>query len=107
VTTAPEDFTPEAATSMPTDADSVSPEAALELPVVDVPERRPTPTLDGRWVRARTVYEVRTRTQVDGEVETVLYRREGAALGHAARLRAQGYPVAVSVGTITWQRRPR
>jgi len=103
--TGPE-FTPEpAAESIATDPASVTPSAHETLPVADVPFR--VPTLEGRWVRARTVYEVRTRTQVDGETETVLYRREGAAFGHAARLRAQGYPVAISRGTITWDRRPK
>ncbi len=104
--TAGPEVTPEpAAESIATDPTSVAPDAANTLPVADVPFR--VPTLEGRWVRARTVYEVRTRTQVDGETETVLYRREGAAFGHAARLRAQGYPVAISRGTITWDRRPK
>jgi len=105
VTAGPEQSPEPAVESVPTDPASVSPADDITLPIADVPERRPT--LEGRWVRARTVFEVRTRLQVGGEVETVLYRREGAALGYAARLRAQGYPVAISVGTITWQRRPR
>ena len=105
MTTGPE-VTPEPAVeSIATDPVSVTPSTDETLPLADVPVR--VPTLDGRWVRARTVYEVRTRTQVDGETETVLYRREGAAFGHAARLRAQGYPVAISRGTITWDRRPK
>ena len=104
--TAGPEFTPEPATeSVPTDSASVSPNDIPELPIADVPERRPT--LEGRWVRARTVYEVRTKLIPDGETETWLYRREITALGHAARLRSQGYPVAISVGTIAWQKRPR
>jgi len=75
--------------------------AADTLPVADVPVRRPT--LAGRKVRARTIYEVRTRFVVDGEVETYIYRRENAALAHAARLRAQGWPVLVTAGVVTWQ----
>jgi len=105
MTTGPEQSPEPAVESIATDSVSVSPADDITLPVADVPERRPT--LEGRWVRARTVFEVRTRFLVDGETETRLFRREGAALGYAARLRAQGYPVAVSVGTITWQRRPR
>lgn len=104
--TAGPEFTPEPAVeSIATDSVSVSPADDITLPVADVPERRPT--LEGRWVRARTVFEVRTKLTPDGETETWLYRREGAALGYAARLRAQGYPVAISRGTITWDRRPK
>jgi len=104
--TAGPEVTPEPAVeSIATDSVSVSPADDITLPVADVPERRPT--LEGRWVRARTVFEVRTKLTPDGETETWLYRREGAALGYAARLRAQGYPVAISRGTITWDRRPK
>ncbi len=105
MTTGPEHSPEPAVESIATDPASVTPTADTTIPVADVPLR--APTLDGRWVRARTVYEVRTRFLVDGETETWLFRREGAALGYAARLRAQGFPVAISRGTITWQRRPR
>lgn len=44
---------------------------------------------------------------VGGEVETTLWRRENAALAHAARLRAKGWPVAVSHGIVTWESRPK
>lgn len=102
---APEFENPEAAAaSIATDTDTVTPTADT-LPVVDVPLR--VPTLEGRWVRARTVWEVRTRLLVDGETETRLFRREGAAHGYAARLRAQGYPVAISRGVISWERRAK
>lgn len=105
MTTGPE-VTPEPAVeSIATDPASVTPDAADTLPVADVPSR--VPTLEGRWVRARQVLEVRTKFLPDGEVETRLFRRENAALGYAARLRAQGFPVAVSRGTITWDRRPK
>lgn len=105
MTTGPE-FTPEPAVeSIATDPISVAPDSDNTLPVADVPERRPT--LEGRWVRARQVWEVRTKFLPDGESETRLFRREGAALGYAARLRAQGFPVAISRGTITWDRRPK
>jgi len=104
--TAGPEFAPEPAVeSIATDPTSVSLDADHTLPVADVPERRPT--LKGRWVRARTVFEVRTKLTPDGETESRLLRREGAALGYAARLRAQGYPVAISRGTITWDRRPK
>jgi len=91
--------------SIATDPASVAPDADITLPVADVPSR--VPTLEGRWVRARTVLEVRTRFLADGETETRLFRREGAALGYAARLRHQGYPVAISRGTITWESKPK
>lgn len=91
--------------SIATDPASVAPDADNTLPGADVPSR--APTLEGRWVRARQVLEVRTKFLPDGEVETRLFRRENAALGYAARLRAQGYPVAVSRGTITWESRPK
>lgn len=105
MTTGPE-FTPEPAVeSVPTDPISVTPSADETLPLADVPVR--VPTLEGRWVRARALLEVRTRFLVDGETETRLFRREGAALGYAARLRAQGFPVAISRGTVTWDARPK
>lgn len=94
------EVTPEAAESIATDPASIAP-AADTSPLADVPEHRPT--LDGRKVRARTVYEVRTRFVADGEVETYIYRRENAALAHAARLRAQGWPVLVTAGVVTWR----
>lgn len=100
MTAGPEHSPEPAAETMPPVSDSVPP-VADTLPLADVPERRPT--LDGRKIRARTVYEVRTRFVVDGEVETYIYRRESAALAHAARLRAQGWPVLVTAGAVTWQ----
>ena len=104
--TASPEFTPEpAAESVPTDPISVTPSTDEALPTADVPSR--VPTLEGRWVRARTVFEVRTRFLVDGETETRLFRREGAALGYAGRLRAQGWPVAISRGTVTWESKPK
>lgn len=102
MTAGPEHSPEPAAESIATDPASVAPTA--DIPSADVPNRS-TPTLDGRWVRARSVWEVRTRLLVDGETETRLFRREGAAMGYAARLRAQGYPVAVSRGVITWDAR--
>lgn len=70
--------------------------------------RRPTaaqaplrrPTLAGRHVRTTVLFEVRTKLVVDGQVETWLYRRERAARAHAARLRAQGWPVAVARAAV-------
>jgi len=104
--TAGPEVTPEpAAESIATDPASVALTTDETLPLADVPVR--VPTLEGRQVRARGVLEVRTRFLADGETETRLFRREGAALGYAARLRAQGYPVAISRGTITWDRRPK
>lgn len=100
MTAGPEHSPEPAAETIATASDSVPP-VADTLPLADVPERRPT--LDGRKVRARTVYEVRTRFVVDGEVETYIYRRENAALAHAARLRAQGWPVLVTAGVVTWR----
>lgn len=105
MTAGPEHSPEPAVESIATDPASVTPADDITLPVADVPARRPT--LEGRWVRARTVFEVRTKLTPDGETETWLYRREGTALGYAARLRAQGYPVAISRGTITWERRPK
>lgn len=84
----------EPAQSIPTDYS-----ASLTLPLADVPLRRPT--LDGRQVHATRIYEVRTKLVVDGQVVTWLYRREPAARAHAARLRAQGWPVRVAVATVT------
>ncbi len=104
--TAGPEVTPEPAVeSIATDPASVALTTDEAVPPADVPVR--VPTLEGRWVRARGVLEVRTRFLVDGETETRLFRREGAALGYAARLRAQGFPVAISRGTITWDRRPK
>lgn len=103
MTAGPERSSEPAVASMPTDSASVAPTADTTTAPADVPPR--APTLAGRWVRARTVYEVRTRFLVDGETETRLFRREGAALGYAGRLRAQGYPVAISCGTISWSPR--
>lgn len=104
--TAGPEFTPEPAVeSIATDPASVALTTDETLPLADVPVR--VPTLEGRWVRARTVLEVRTKFLVDGETETHLFRREAAALGYAARLRAQGYPVAISRGTVTWETRPK
>lgn len=103
--TGPEVSPEPAVESIATDPASVALTTDETLPLADVPVR--VPTLEGRWVRARTVLEVRTRFLADGESETRLFRREGAALGYAARLRAQGYPVAISRGTITWDRRPK
>ncbi len=105
MTTGPE-FAPEPAVeSIATDTTSLAPDADNTLAVADVPFR--VPTLEGRWVRARQVWEVRTKPVADGEVETTLWRREGAALRQAARLRAEGFPVAVSHGVVTWDRPPK
>jgi len=104
MTTGPEVSPEPAVESIATDPASVTPTTDGTLPPADMPVR--VPTLEGRWVRARALLEVRTRFLVDGETETRLFRRESAALGYAARLRAQGYPVAISRGTITWDRRP-
>lgn len=103
MTTGPEHSPEPATSSIATDPASMTPTADSTIPDADVPFR--VPTLEGRWVRARQVWEVRTKLTPDGETETWLYRREGTALGHAARLRAQGYPVAVSRGAITWNPR--
>ena len=99
---APEDFTPEAATSIPTDVPSVTPlTARTGLPRADVPRRRPI--LPWRAHRAKQVWEVRWSTDPDGKAQSVLYRQRGPAYGHADRLRAQGWPVQVAVGAIvTW-----
>lgn len=106
MTAGPEQCPEPAVESIATDPASVAPDAVNTTPATtDVP--RCGPTLEGRWVRARQVLEVRTKFLPDGEVETRLFRRENAALGYAARLRAQGYPVAVSRGTITWESRPK
>ncbi len=101
MTAGPETEAPEPDQSIPTDDASVSPatDTALDIPLADVPLRRPT--LDGRQVRARVLWEVRTKLVVDGQVTTWLYRREPAARAHAARLRAQGWPVRVAVATVT------
>jgi len=104
--TAGPEVTPEPAVeSIATDPTSVTPSTDETLPLADVPVR--VPTLEGRWVRARQVWEVRTKPVADGEVETTLWRREGGALRQAARLRAEGFPVAVSHGVVTWDRRPK
>lgn len=92
MTAAPELNPEAAATSIPTDT------ASIPLPTADVPLRRPN--LDGRAVRTTVLWEVRTRLVLDGQVETWLYRREPAACKHAARLRAQGYPVRVARATV-------
>ncbi len=94
MTAGPETEAPEPDQSIPTDYS-----ASLTLPIADVPLRRPT--LDGRQVRTRVLWEVRTRLLVDGQVVTWLYRREPTARAHAARLRAQGWPVRVAVATVS------